>query len=58
MKHPCAALNSAAPIAFVPLRRVTDPGFGRIGAGGAHYEEYRAILARVTAKGFARFFAA
>jgi transcriptional regulator with XRE-family HTH domain len=48
---------AAAPIAFVPLRRVTDAAFGRIAAGGAHYDDYRATLARVTDKGFARFFA-
>jgi len=47
---------AAAPIAFIPLRRVTDAAFGRIAAGGAHYDGYRATLARVTAKGFARFF--
>lgn len=47
---------AAAPIAFVPLRRVTDARFGRV-AGGAHYDDYRATLARVTEKGFARFFA-
>jgi hypothetical protein len=44
-------------MALVPLRRVTDPAFGRIAAGGAHYDDYRAILARVTEKGFARLFA-
>ena len=48
---------AAAPIAFIPLRRFTDAAFGRIGAAGAHYDDYRAILARVTEKGFARFFA-
>jgi transcriptional regulator with XRE-family HTH domain len=48
---------AAAPIAFIPLRRVTDAAFGRIGPGGAHYDDYRATLGRVTAKGFARFFA-
>lgn len=48
---------AAAPIAFIPLRRVTDAAFGRIAAGGAHYDGYRATLARVTDKGFARFFA-
>lgn len=47
---------AAAPIAFVPLRRVTDPTFGRTSSGGAHYDDYRATLARVTDKGFARFF--
>ena len=46
---------AAAPIAFVPLRRVSDVRFGRI-AGGAHYDDYRATLARVIDKGFARFF--
>jgi transcriptional regulator with XRE-family HTH domain len=48
---------AAAPIAFIPLRRVTDAAFGRIAAGGAHYDDYRATLVRVTDKGFARFFA-
>lgn len=47
---------AAAPIALIPLRRVTDPAFGRVVAGGAHYDDYRATLARVTGKGFARFF--
>jgi transcriptional regulator with XRE-family HTH domain len=48
---------AAAPIAFVPLRRVADAAFGRIAVGCAHYDDYRATLARVTDKGFARFFA-
>ncbi|MET3525337.1 helix-turn-helix domain-containing protein [Phenylobacterium koreense] len=47
---------AAAPIAFIPLRRVTQPAFGRITAGGAHYDDYRQTLARVTDKDFARFF--
>jgi len=47
---------AAAPIALIPLRRVTDPAFGRV-AAGAHYDDYRATLSRVTDKGFARFFA-
>ncbi len=48
---------AAAPIAFIPLRRIADAAFGRIVAGGAQYDDYRATLARVTDKGFARFFA-
>ncbi len=48
---------AAAPIAFIPLRRVADAAFGRMVAGGAHYDDYRATLAKVTDKGFARFFA-
>lgn len=48
---------AAAPIAFIPMRKVTEAAFGRILAGGAHYDDYRATLARVTDKGFARFFA-
>lgn len=48
---------AAAPIAFVPLRRVADAAFGRIGPGGPHYDHYRATLARVIDKGFARIFA-
>lgn len=48
---------AAAPIAFIPLRRIADAAFGRIVAGGLHYDHYRATLARVTDKGFARFFA-
>jgi len=47
---------AAAPIAYVPLRRVADAAFGRITRGGAHFDDYRATLARVTDKGFARFF--
>lgn len=48
---------AAAPIALVPMRRVSEPAFGRIGAGEPHYEDYKATLARVTDKGFALFFA-
>lgn len=48
---------AAAPIAFVPLRRMTDAAFGRIAPGDAQYDDYSAALGRVTAKGFARFFA-
>lgn len=48
---------AAAPIAFVPLRRVAAAAFGRIATGDAHYEDYSATLGRVTDKGFARFFA-
>ncbi len=48
---------AAAPIAFVPLRRVADAAFGRIATGDALFDEYSATLARVTDKGFARFFA-
>jgi transcriptional regulator with XRE-family HTH domain len=55
--HGSQLTPAAAPMALVPLRRVTDPAFGRIAAGGAHYDDYRAILARVTDKGFARLFA-
>jgi transcriptional regulator with XRE-family HTH domain len=47
---------AAAPIALVPMRRVTDAAFGRIATGEAHYDDYRATLARVTEKGFALFF--
>lgn len=47
---------AAAPIAFIPLRRVTEPAFGRIASGATHYDDYRGTLARVTDKGFARFF--
>jgi transcriptional regulator with XRE-family HTH domain len=47
---------AAAPIALIPMRRVTDPAFGRVIAGGARYDDYRATLSRVTDKGFARFF--
>lgn len=48
---------AAAPIAFIPLRRMIDAAFGRVVAGAARYDDYRAALARVTDKGFARFFA-
>lgn len=47
---------AAAPIALIPLRRVAAPAFGRVVAGGARYDDYRATLSRVTDKGFARFF--
>jgi len=47
---------AAAPIALIPLRRVSNPAFGRVVAGGAHYDDYYATLSRVTDKGFARFF--
>jgi hypothetical protein len=41
----------------MPLRRVDRPALRPDRAGGGHYDDYRAILARVTDKGFARFFA-
>lgn len=47
---------ASAPIAFIPLRHVADAAFGRISPGSANYDAYRANLARVTDKGFARFF--
>lgn len=48
---------AAAPIALAPLRKIGEAAFGRIAAGADRYDEYSALLSRVTEKGFARFFA-
>jgi transcriptional regulator with XRE-family HTH domain len=49
----------AAPIAFVPLRRLAEePAFGRVGAGHPCHERYRAYLKRTVEDAFARFLTA
>jgi transcriptional regulator with XRE-family HTH domain len=45
----------AAPIAFLPLKNVAAPNFGRIVAGDPNYEIYRGELRRITNEPFALF---
>jgi transcriptional regulator with XRE-family HTH domain len=45
----------AAPIAYLPLRNVADPRFGRIMPGEAGHEAYRAELRRTVDEPFAVF---
>jgi transcriptional regulator with XRE-family HTH domain len=45
----------AAPIAFLPIRNVAAPGFGRLVPGDAGYDAYRGALRRVTEEPFALF---
>ena len=47
----------AAPIAFLPIRNVAAPKFGRIVPGDASYDAYRAELRRITDEPFALFVA-
>nr|WP_240454661.1 helix-turn-helix transcriptional regulator [Caulobacter sp. 17J65-9] len=47
----------AAPIALIPLARLSEPSFGRIGPDHAAHADYRERLARVAGQGFARFVA-
>jgi hypothetical protein len=42
----------------VPLRRLGDAAFGRIGMGHACHERYRAYLKRTVDDAFARFLTA
>ncbi|HEX8165639.1 MAG TPA: helix-turn-helix transcriptional regulator [Beijerinckiaceae bacterium] len=48
----------AAPIALVPLKRLGEAAFGRIGPGHACHERYRAYLKRTVEDAFARFLTA
>ena len=45
----------AAPIAFLPIRNVASPAFGRISSNDACYEAYRRELRRITDEPFAVF---
>jgi transcriptional regulator with XRE-family HTH domain len=45
----------AAPVAYIPLKNVTDPAFGRVDAEHACHARYRAYLKRVTDEPFALF---
>jgi len=45
----------AAPIAFLPIRNVTAPTFGRISPNDASYQAYRGELRRTTDEPFALF---
>jgi len=45
----------AAPIAFVPIKAVANPSFGRVADGNAHYALYRKHLQRITDEPFAMF---
>jgi transcriptional regulator with XRE-family HTH domain len=47
----------AAPIAFVPLRAITDPTFGRVEASEPHHALYRTHLQRTIDEPFALFLA-
>lgn len=45
----------AAPIAFLPIKTVAAPSFGRIAADDVNYAAYRAQLQRITDEPFALF---
>jgi len=45
----------AAPIAFLPIRNVTAPTFGRVAPGDVNYAAYRKELRRTTDEPFALF---
>jgi transcriptional regulator with XRE-family HTH domain len=45
----------ASPIAFVPLRAVAGPAFGRISPGHPRYGDYQAIIQRTIDEPFALF---
>jgi len=45
----------AAPIAFVPLRTVADPAFGRISPAHPRHADYQAIIQRTIDEPFALF---
>lgn len=45
----------AAPIAFVPIKAIADPSFGRIAESNASYALYRKHLQRITDEPFAMF---
>ena len=47
----------AAPIAFLPIRNVAAPRFGRLVPGDAGYDAYRGALRRITDEPFALFIA-
>jgi transcriptional regulator with XRE-family HTH domain len=45
----------AAPIAFVPIRAIANPEFGRIASDHPHYPRYRKFLQRTVEEPFALF---
>ena len=45
----------AAPIAYVPIKMIENPAFGRISSDNAHYAAYRAHLRRTIDEPFAMF---
>lgn len=45
----------AAPIAYVPMKEIAEPGYGRIAAGAPHYDRYRAHLQKIMDEPFAVF---
>ncbi|MBN8989941.1 MAG: helix-turn-helix transcriptional regulator [Rhizobiales bacterium] len=45
----------AAPIAYVPVKMIANPAFGRISSDNANYAAYRAHLRRTTDEPFAMF---
>jgi hypothetical protein len=51
-------LPVAAPVAYVPLKGIAKPDFGRLAAGHASYERYRACLRRTIEEPFALFLTA
>jgi hypothetical protein len=45
----------AAPIAYLPVKMIQNPTFGRISSDSAHYAVYRAHLRRTVDESFAMF---
>ena len=45
----------AAPIAYLPIKMVENPTFGRISPNGANFALYRQHLRRTTEEPFAMF---
>lgn len=53
--HGSQLVPASAPLALVRIERDPEPAFGRIERGHPAYERYRAEVAAVTARDFARF---
>lgn len=47
-------IPTAAAIAFLPLKRTSDPVFGQLRAGDGAFAAYRAHLDKITADGFVK----
>jgi hypothetical protein len=45
----------AAPIAYLPVKMISSPSFGRISSDNANYAVYREHLRRTTDEPFAMF---
>jgi hypothetical protein len=45
----------AAPIAYLPIKMVASPTFGRVAADDANYAQYREHLRKTTEEPFAMF---